>query len=128
MTFHLAKPTSAGPGKEGNFGPYVQVSCTISGTSYSPDALTQSERRHIYKKHLDNLLERDQAYRCFCSAERLDALRMEARRTKSPTHYDGLCRHLPQSEIDEKLANSEPFVVRFRVSFISVLGVIHPDD
>lgn len=47
---------------------------------------------------------------------------MEARRTKSPTHYDGLCRHLPQKEIDEKLASGQPFVVRFRVSGLSGFG------
>lgn len=86
-----------GPGREGTHGPYIQ-----------------SQRRHIYDRHLNHLLEKDHAYRCFCSAKRLDALRMEARRTKSPTHYDGLCRHLPQREIDERLAKGEPFVVRFR--------------
>jgi glutamyl-tRNA synthetase len=49
-----------GPEVEGDFGPY-----------------RQSERFDIYKKHAEMLIEKGHAYRCFCTSERLDALRKD---------------------------------------------------
>ncbi|MBM4371908.1 MAG: glutamate--tRNA ligase, partial [Deltaproteobacteria bacterium] len=55
----------------------------------------QSERTALYREHTDQLLARGAAYRCFCTAERLDALREEQRAAKSTFQgYDGRCRDL----------------------------------
>jgi len=37
----------------------------------------QSERSELYKKHAEELIEKDLAYYCFCTAERIDQIRME---------------------------------------------------
>ncbi len=83
-----------GPDVGGPVGPYIQ-----------------SERRPLYGKYAELLIEKGAAYRCFCSKERLDALHAE-----NPTaKYDGHCRNLSQQEIDEKLAAGVPYVVRQRI-------------
>jgi len=68
----------------------------------------QSERRPLYGKYAELLIQKGGAYRCFCTKERLDELHAD-----NPTaKYDGHCRHLSQQEIDEKLAAGVPYVIR----------------
>jgi glutamyl-tRNA synthetase len=73
----------------------------------------QSERAEIYRQHAELLLERGEAYRCFCTPARLDELR-KARGPKGPTGYDRNCRGLPQDEVQARLAAGEPFVIRLK--------------
>jgi len=75
----------------------------------------QSERTEIYREHVDMLLEKGAAYRCFCTAERLQEMRHAQRARKAPPGYDGLCRGLLPEEIEAKLADDIPFVVRLKV-------------
>jgi glutamyl-tRNA synthetase len=75
----------------------------------------QSERTDIYRAHVDTLLERGKAYRCFCTAERLGEMRHAQRARKAPPGYDGLCRGLLPEEIEAKLAGGVPHVVRLKV-------------
>ncbi len=56
----------------------------------------QSERTEIYRKHADELVARGAAYPCFCTRERLDALREEQKAKKLNFGYDGRCRALPR--------------------------------
>ena len=86
-----------GPDVGGPFGPY-----------------RQSERTGHYRAHVDLLLEKGAAYRCFCTADRLDRLRDQQRRMKLPTRYDGKCRELSADEVATRLAAGEPHVVRLR--------------
>jgi len=72
----------------------------------------QSERAEIYQTHVKTLLAAGAAYRCFCSAERLEAVRHEQRRQGLFVGYDGLCRGLPAAEADARVAAGAPFVVR----------------
>ena len=78
----------------------------ISGP-YAP--YRQSERLPIYKDHIDRLLADGHAYRCFCTKERLEAMRAEHRDQKVFSGYDGHCRDL------ERTASDEPFVVRMKI-------------
>lgn len=72
----------------------------------------QSERLAIYREHVEELLERGAAYPCFCTKERLDALREQQRRAKAPVMgYDRHCRRLPKGEAQAR-RRSEPHVVR----------------
>lgn len=88
-----------GPDKPGEYGPY-----------------TQSERLDIYHKHAKKLIENRKAYYCFCSHERLAALREEQQRLKLPqAKYDKHCLNLSDDEVQNKLANNEPHVVRLNV-------------
>jgi glutamyl-tRNA synthetase len=76
----------------------------------------QSERAEIYRQHADRLLERDGAYRCFCTDERLAEMRAEQRQAKAPNPgYDRRCRSIPRAESDTRAAAGEPFTVRLKM-------------
>lgn len=75
----------------------------------------QSERGHIYKQYADELVDKGHAFHCFCSAERLDAVRAEQMASKETPRYDGHCMHLSQDEVQQRLAAGEPNVIRMKV-------------
>lgn len=88
-----------GPDKGGPFGPY-----------------RQSERGAIYAEHSDLLIERGEAYRCFCTTERLAALREEQRIAKaSKLGYDGCCRVISAEESAKRAAAGESHTVRLKM-------------
>jgi glutamyl-tRNA synthetase len=82
-----------GPDIGGPVGPYVQT-----------------ERKEIYQKYAELLVEKGAAYRCFCTEERLQALHQETN-----GGYDGHCRNLSPEEIQEKLDAGVPYVIRQRI-------------
>ncbi len=84
-----------GPHIGGEYGPYIQT-----------------QRLDIYKKYSSQLLEQGKVYRCFCTPDRLQKMREEQQANKMPPRYDRKCRNLSESEIEEKLKNNEPFVIR----------------
>ena len=86
-----------GPEKGGPYGPY-----------------RQSERKEIYLKYARELIDKDAAYYCFCSSERLGKVRQEKQKNKLPPHYDRLCRNLDKKEAEERVRNGEPHVIRFK--------------
>ncbi len=73
----------------------------------------QSERSDIYRQHTQLLLDSGDAYRCFCTAERMDKVREEQRARKETARYDGFCRHLSPEESDAR-AVAEPHVIRLK--------------
>ena len=75
----------------------------------------QSERLDLYRSYAHELVEQGHAYRCFCSAEQLDADRRAALEAGRPPQYSGRCRDLPPSTVADRLALGQPAVVRFRV-------------
>ncbi|MBU1069189.1 glutamate--tRNA ligase [Myxococcota bacterium] len=75
----------------------------------------QSERRDIYEKHALELLEKGEAYRCFCTNERLNQLRVYQKAANTPPGYDRLCRNLDREESDRRAAAGEPFVIRLKM-------------
>ena len=75
----------------------------------------QSERLEIYARYARELLDSGAAFRCFCTPERLDAMRAEQIRNKRPPAYDGRCLQLTQDEIATNEAAGLPSVVRLRV-------------
>ena len=84
-----------GPHIGGNYGPYIQ-----------------SERLDIYKKYTEELLAKDGAYPCFCSAEDLTKMREEQASRHEAPRYDRRCRHLSQAEVAEKMAAGLSYVIR----------------
>ncbi|EDQ91943.1 uncharacterized protein MONBRDRAFT_17829 [Monosiga brevicollis MX1] len=72
-------------------------------------AYVQSQRLPLYQEAADALLHEGHAYRCFCSADRLEALRVSAYRQGLPTSYDRLCRSLPRAEAEDGV----PHTIRF---------------
>ena len=76
---------------------------------------TQSERLPLYRKAAEELIEKGAAYRCFCSAERLEELRAEQTAAGKPTGYDRRCRNLDPEESRRRAEAGEPYVVRLKV-------------
>jgi glutamyl-tRNA synthetase len=76
----------------------------------------QSERLPLYREQVAVLLAKGEAYRCFCSRERLDEVRKQQIADKSPKlGYDGHCRALDPTEAAGRAAAGEAHVVRLRV-------------
>lgn len=87
-----------GPRVGGEYGPY-----------------RQSERLDLYRKHVQQLLDRGHAYKCYCSSERLAQMRAEmAERKESMRSYDRRCRNLSQEERDKLETQDITPVVRFK--------------
>ena len=92
----------------------IQVLQTM-GLPPDDGPFVQSERLELYRKHANQLLEQGSAYYCFCTKERLLALREDQQATKAPMKYDRACLHLSKEEIDAKIAANEPHVVRLLI-------------
>ena len=84
-----------GPNNDKGYGPYIQ-----------------SERKDIYKKYAEELVEKGKAYYCFCSEEELNAMRERANARHKPFLYDGRCSRLSKEKIAENLANGVSYVIR----------------
>jgi glutamyl-tRNA synthetase len=72
----------------------------------------QSERSAIYREHAAELVERGAAYPCFCSRERLEALREEQKAKKQNFGYDGRCRGVAPAEAARRQQSGEAHVIR----------------
>ncbi len=75
----------------------------------------QSERLHIYRAYIVELMAAGHAYQCFCSAEQLEADRQAALEAGRPPKYVGRCRDIPKADARRRIDNGEKAVVRFRV-------------
>ncbi len=75
----------------------------------------QSDRREIYQKHTQELINKGHAFHCFCSARRLDEVREKQREAGEDIGYDGHCMHLSKDEVQAKLDAGESHVVRMKV-------------
>ena len=69
----------------------------------------QTKRFDTYKKYVQQLVDEDKAYKCYCSKARLEALREEQEKNGDRTKYDGKCRNG-----NTELAEDAPFVIRFK--------------
>ena len=86
-----------GPDKDGGYGPYVQSERMKTG---------------IYMKYAKELIEKGEAYYCFCDKERLESLKTSVVDGKEITVYDKHCLHLSKEEIEKNLAEGKPYVIR----------------
>ncbi|MFD1864783.1 glutamate--tRNA ligase [Planococcus chinensis] len=84
------------------------------GGEYGP--YRQMERLDTYKTHADQMLEKGIAYKCFCTAEELEAERetQKASGIAAP-QYSGTCRNLTSEEVAEKEAAGMPYTLRMKV-------------
>ncbi|KAK5204840.1 Glutamate--tRNA ligase mitochondrial [Exophiala xenobiotica] len=84
----------------------------LVGGPYGP--YRQSERLPLYQRQISNLLQTRQAYRCFCSTERLDDLNRRRHDKGLSLGYDRKCLQLPHSEAEERAHRGDKHVIRFR--------------
>ena len=87
-----------GVGRGGDRGPY-----------------RQSERLHVYRAHVVELMSRGQAYRCFCPPEQLEMDRYHALRDRRPPKYIGRCREIAPDDARRRAESGEPAAIRFRI-------------
>ena len=87
-----------GPDVGGPVGPYIQ-----------------SERMGIFKKYAEELVEKGEAYYCFCDKDRLTELKAVQEASGVNPMYDRHCRNLSKEEIAEKLAAGVPYVIRQKI-------------
>ena len=87
-----------GPDKDGGVGPYVQSERMASG---------------LYLEYAKQLVEKGEAYYCFCDKERLESLKQSVSDDGTViAQYDKHCLKLSKEEIEEKLASGVPYVIR----------------
>ncbi len=75
----------------------------------------ETERRPLYDKYIQQLLDEDKAYRCFCTKEELEEERKKAEAEHRIYRYPGTCAHLSKEQIQHNLAEGKPYVVRLRI-------------
>ena len=75
----------------------------------------QSERSAIYRRYADELLAAGHAFRCFCTPERLEEMRVAQRAAGMQQKYDGHCLTVSPEESGARAQAGEPFVVRMVV-------------
>jgi nondiscriminating glutamyl-tRNA synthetase len=85
--------------KDGGYGPY-----------------RQTERLDIYRKYVNELLEKGYAYKCFCTPEELEQER-EAQKAAgiAAPQYSGKCRHLTPEQAAQLEAEGKPYTIRIKV-------------
>lgn len=87
-----------GPDKDGGYGPYVQ---------------SERNEQGLYLKYAKELVEKGEAYYCFCTKERLEGLKSSVGGDGKEIHvYDKHCLGLSKEEVEEKLAAGVPYVIR----------------
>lgn len=94
-------------------GVFIEDGKVVQRGEYGP--YIQSERLDIYKKYIDQLLENDKAYYCFCGKDRLEKIREEQKSENLTIGYDGHCREVSKEEVEKRVANGEEYVVRLRL-------------
>lgn len=77
----------------------------------------QSERFHLYGEYAHKLVEKGEAYYCFCTQDRLEKLRERQKAMGKAPGYDGHCRSLSKEEIEAKLAAGEEYVIRLKMPY-----------
>ena len=87
-----------GPDIGGPVGPYIQ-----------------SQRMGMFKKYAEELVEKGEAYYCFCDKERLEEVRAIQEASGIAPMYDRHCRNLSPEEIKEKLDAGVPYVIRQKI-------------
>ncbi|MBV9690518.1 MAG: glutamate--tRNA ligase, partial [Ktedonobacteraceae bacterium] len=83
----------------------------IIGGPYGP--YYQTQRKALYQQYANQLIESGHAYRCYCTPQRLEAMRKEQEARNMPPRYDRRCRALSAQERAENEARGMSWVVRF---------------
>ena len=94
---YLGLDWDEGPEAGGDYGPYVQT-----------------ERLEIYQRYCRQLLEAGHAYRCFCTAERIQEASKAREQQGLRPGYDRHCRGLDPAAAAARAARGEPHTVRFK--------------
>lgn len=88
-----------GPDKDGGYGPYVQ---------------SERQAQGLYLEYAKQLVEKGEAYYCFCTKERLESLKTSEtdENGEGIAKYDKHCLHLSKEEVEKNLEAGIPYVIR----------------
>jgi glutamyl-tRNA synthetase len=86
------------------------------GLNWDEGPIFQSSRLTVYKKYALQLIKSHDAYYCFCPKERLEKMRIQQAETTQPSRYDKCCLSLSQEEIDRRLKEGQPYVIRQNIN------------
>jgi len=84
--------------KGGNLGPY-----------------RETERKPLYDKYIQQLLDEDKAYRCFCTKDEIEADRRKAEAEHRIYRYSGACAHLSAEQVQKNIVDGKPYAIRLRI-------------
>jgi glutamyl-tRNA synthetase len=87
-----------GPDRDGGCGPYVQ-----------------SQRIELYRTYAQELINKEKAYYCFCTSERLQEVRQKQLTAKLSPSYDRHCRTVSREEAERRIAAGEQYVIRMKI-------------
>lgn len=76
----------------------------------------QSQRTALYAQKLQELIDKNAVYRCFCSPEELDKKRKRQIALKLPPRYDRTCLQLSPEQIHTKIEQETPFIWRLKTT------------
>jgi glutamyl-tRNA synthetase len=94
---------------------YIHKTLAWLGLKPDGEVIYQSDRINLYQKRVNELVEKNLAYKCFCSHERLEKLKKDQKQAKKAPVYDRHCLNLTKEEISQKQRSKNSFVIRFRI-------------
>lgn len=113
-----------------SFGLIPDEGATLEGEKGAYGPYYQRQRKEIYHVFVKSLVERGYAYPCFCTEEELSAMRASQEAAKENYGYYGpyaKCRNLTLQEIQDKIEQGIPYVIRFRSPGNSEHKIYHTD-
>lgn len=109
-----------GPKYGGSLGPYIQSQRKKIYKSVLNNCLNTmnkiSSNSFYFSDEVQELLQNNSAYHCFCTPKRLNLLKREALRNQQVPKYDNACRKLSKDEVKRKLDKKEPYCIRFKLT------------
>lgn len=90
------------------------------GLDWDGEIYRQSDRLDLYKEYMEKLIEKDKAYWCFCSEEELEEEREAQKSQGLSPKYSGKCRNISKEEAEERIAEGEDAVLRFKMPITTI--------
>ncbi len=85
------------------------------GLGWDEEIVYQSRRSDMYAEHAKKILDAGAGYRCFCTPEELAEIREKAKAEKKPLKYDRRCLQLSDKEVQGRVADGMPWVIRLKI-------------
>ena len=85
------------------------------GLDWDEGPFFQSERMDLYARTIQTLLDKELAYRCYCTPEELETMRAEQKERGQAPRYDNRHRHLTEAQRNAFEAEGRTAVIRFKI-------------
>ena len=102
-------------GLDNDEGPFLDGDHFSEKGEHGPYIQSHRHDQGLYRRYAEQLIAQGQAYYCFCSKERLDAVRDAMKEKGETPRYDGHCRDLSPEEVKKHLDAGEEYVIRMKL-------------